>query len=137
MLAKELIVDATIQSFETVQNFVEECLELLDASMKTQMQVSIALEEIFINIVHYAYPGEVGKARVRVESFDDPPRVVVTISDKGMPYNPLEREDPDITLGVRERPIGGLGIFMTKKFMDEVYYDNVDGKNIFTMVKYL
>lgn len=90
-------------------------------------QIDLAVEEIFVNIAHYAYSGKGGEAEVSCILSDG----VITISftDKGKPFNPLEKEDPDITLSAEERKIGGLGIFLTKKFMDKVWYVYEDGRN--------
>ena len=89
--------------------------------------IDLAVEEIFVNIAHYAYSGRGGEAEVSCILSDG----VITISftDKGKPFNPLEKEDPDITLSAEERKIGGLGIFLTKKFMDKVWYVYEDGRN--------
>lgn len=137
MEAQELIVDATEEGFEAVQEFAEGCLEEFDIPLKLQMAINISLEEMFINIVHYAYPDGVGKASARFELLDNPRRLAITLKDSGIPYNPLAKEDPDIAASAEDRLIGGLGIFMTKKFMDEVSYSYEDGKNVFVMAKFL
>ena len=134
---KELTVAATVENIETVTNFVNEQLEALDCPMKAQMQIDIAIDELFGNIAHYAYNPEVGSATVRVEVIEDPLAVVITFIDKGVPYDPLAKADPDITLSVEERDIGGLGIFMVKKSMDEITYEYKDGQNILKIKKNL
>ena len=103
--------------------------------MKIQMQIDIAVEEIFVNIANYAYAPEIGTATVRVEVMGDPPSVDITFIDKGIPYDPLAKADPDVTLSAEERQIGGLGIFMVKKSMDDVKYAYLDGHNILTIKK--
>ena len=132
---KELNIAATVENIEVVTDFVNEQLEALDCPMKAQMQIDIAIDELFGNIAHYAYNPEVGDATVRVEVVEDPLAVVITFIDKGVPYDPLAKEDPDVTLSAEERAIGGLGIFITKKTMDSVTYSYEDGKNILTMIK--
>ena len=102
--------------------------------MKAQMQIDIAVEEIFVNIASYAYESGDGKAVISVSTTDDN-AVHITFTDMGIPYDPLAKEDPDITLSASERQIGGLGIFMTKKIMDEVKYEHRDGCNILKLVK--
>ncbi len=134
---KELTVAATIDNIETVTDFVNEELEALDCPMKTQMQIDIAIDELFSNIANYAYAPEVGEATVRVEPKDDALAVVVTFIDKGMPYNPLENEDPDTTLSIDKREVGGLGVYMVKKSMDDIKYEYKDGQNILSIVKRL
>lgn len=132
---KELTIDATIENVPAVTAFVDEQLEQLDCPMKTQIQVDVAIDELFGNIAHYAYNPEVGPATVRVEVTENPLAVVITFSDNGVPYDPLAKEDPDITLSAEEREIGGLGIYMVKKSMDDISYEYRDGKNILKIKK--
>lgn len=132
---KELKVDATTEKLDEVIAFVEGQLEQYDCPMKSMTQLSIAVEEIFVNIAHYAYRPEIGQATVRVQVEENPLTVVITFLDNGVPYDPLAKEDPDITLSAEEREIGGLGIFMVKKSMDAVTYEYKDGQNILTITK--
>ena len=134
---KELNIAATIENIEVVTDFVNEQLEALDCPMKAQVQIDVAIDELFGNIAHYAYNPEVGNATVRVEVLEDPLAVVITFIDKGVPYDPLAKADPDITLSAEERKIGGLGIFMVKKSMDEITYEYKDGQNILKIKKNL
>jgi anti-sigma regulatory factor (Ser/Thr protein kinase) len=103
--------------------------------MKAEIQIDVAVEEIFVNICKYAYHPDKGRTQVRVEVLDDPLCVKITFIDHGRPYDPLAKADPDVTLNAAERPIGGLGIFLVKKTMDAVEYDYKDGSNILTLVK--
>jgi len=132
---KELNVDAKIENIEIVTEFVNSELEKYDCPMKAQMQIDIAIDELFSNIAHYAYSPDVGPATVRFEVLEEPLSVIITFIDNGIPYNPLEKEDPDITLSVEEREIGGLGIFMVKKSMDEITYEFKNGQNILKVKK--
>ena len=134
---KELTVAATVENIETVTDFVNEQLEALDCPMKAQMQIDIAIDELFSNIAHYAYNPEIGKAPVRVEVAEDPLAVVITFIDNGVPYDPLAKADPDTTLSAEEREIGGLGIYMVKKSMDDITYEYRDGQNILAIKKNL
>ena len=134
---KELTIAATVENIETVTEFVNEQLEALDCPMKAQIQIDIASDELFGNIAHYAYNPDIGQATVRVEVVEDPLSVVITFIDNGVPYDPLVKEDPDITLSAEEREIGGLGIFMVKKTMDEITYEYKDGQNILKIKKKL
>ena len=95
---KELTIAATVENIETVTDFVNEQLEALDCPMKAQMQIDIAIDELFGNIAHYAYNPEIGQATVRVEVIEDPLAVTITFIDNGVPYDPLAKEDPDTTL---------------------------------------
>jgi len=105
--------------------------------MKAQMQIDVAIDELFGNIANYAYNPETGKATVRLEVEDDPLAVIITFIDNGKPFNPLEKADPDITLSAAERAIGGLGIFLVKKAMDMIDYKFQDGHNILMIKKRL
>ena len=132
---KELTLAATVENIETVTEFVNAQLELLDCPIKAQMQIDIAIDELFGNIAHYAYNPEVGNATVRVEVSEDPLAVIVTFIDNGIPYDPLRKDDPDITLSAEEREIGGLGIYLVKKSMDEISYEYKNGQNILKIKK--
>lgn len=134
--AQKLTLEATVENIETVTEFVNEKLELLDCPMKAQMQLDVAIDELFGNIAHYAYKPGTGFATVRVLALTKPTGVAITFIDSGKPYNPLERKDPDISLSASEREIGGLGIFMAKKLMDQTSYVYQDGQNRLTIVKY-
>ena len=134
---KEMEIDATLDNFEVVQAFVDEELERLECPMAIQIQIDIAVEEVFVNIAHYAYKPEIGKATIRVEIKEDPLSIVLTFMDNGIPYDPLAKEDPDVTLSPEERQIGGLGVYMVKESMDDVKYEYRNGQNILTISKNL
>ena len=134
---KELTVAATLENIAKVTDFVNEELEALACPLKAQMQINIAIDELFGNIARYAYAPEVGEATVKIETAKEPSVVVITFVDSGVPYNPLEKDDPDITLSAEERQIGGLGIYMVKKSMDHMSYEYKDGQNILTITKSL
>ena len=132
---KELTLDATIANIDVVTDFVNAELDALDCPIKAQTQIDVAIDELFSNIAHYAYDSEGGTATVRIESEKDPLCVAITFLDQGKPYNPLQKEDPDVSLAVEDRPIGGLGIFIVKKTMDAISYERRDGRNILTIKK--
>ena len=134
---KELTIAATIENIATVTEFVNEQLEALGCPMKAQIQIDVAIDELFGNIAHYAYNPDVGSATVQVEVMEEPLAVVVTFIDGGVPYDPLAAADPDITLSAEERQLGGLGIYMVKKTMDGITYEYKDGKNILSIKKKL
>jgi len=132
---KELTIAATVENIEAVTDFVNQQLEELACPMKAQMQINIAIDELFSNIAHYSYNPEIGQATVRVEVMENPLAVSITFIDNGVPFDPLSQEDPDLTLSAEERQIGGLGIFMVKKSMDEITYEYKDGQNILSIKK--
>lgn len=134
---KELTMNATIDNIQTVTDFVDAQLEALDCPIKAQMQIDIAIDELFSNIAYYAYNPDIGPATVRVEVQQEPLAVVISFIDHGVPYDPLTKKDPDTTLSAEERDIGGLGIYMVKKSMDAVTYEYKNGQNILTIKKHL
>ena len=134
---KSLVVDATDENLEKVLAFVDSQLEALDCPMKTQIQIDVAVEELFVNIAHYAYAPETGTATVRMRTQPEPKAAIITFLDRGIPYDPLAKPDPDVTLPAEKRQIGGLGIYMVKKSMDDMRYEYREGQNILTIVKHL
>ena len=134
-MTKSRIFPAKTEDLSDVLAFVEQTLEECDCSMKTQMAICVAIEEVFVNVAHYAYGQESGNVEFSV-SFDKQTRnVTFQMKDGGVPFDPLQKPDPDITLSAEQREIGGLGIFITKKTMDQVTYAYENGKNILTMIK--
>ena len=131
---KELTLAATIDNLPEAVSWLESLLEELDCPLKAQMQLSVAMDELFSNVSNYAYPDGAGDVTILMEKLD-PPAIQLTFIDRGIPYDPLKKEDPDITLSAQERQIGGLGIFMVKKTMDEIAYEYKDGQNFVTIRK--
>ena len=126
---------AKTESLNEVLSFVEKTLEGFECPMKIQMALTVAIEEVFVNVAHYAYPDGEGDASLYI-GFDDQSRTITfRMMDKGIPFDPLAKPDPDITLSAEEREIGGLGIFITKKTMDSLSYSYENGENVLTMIK--
>ena len=134
---KELTLNATVENIPAVTDFVNEQLEAHGCSMKVQIQIDVAIDELFSNIARYAYNPDIGPATVRVELTEEPLSVVVTLIDNGVPYDPLKNTDPDTSLSAEEREIGGLGVYMVKKSMDTVAYEYKDGQNVLRITKEL
>ena len=134
---KTLTMGAERENIPRVIDFVDRELDELGCSLKTKMQINIAIDELYSNIAAYAYNEESGEVTVVIEDESNPRAVSISFRDKGRPFNPLERKDPDVTLSARERKIGGLGIYMVKKSMDDVRYEYRDGENILTIRKTL
>lgn len=132
---KAITVPAALDQLDCVLDFLNSELAAYNCSAKLQTQVAIAVEEIFVNIAHYAYHPEIGEATVQCEVNGDPRQMTIQFLDGGKPYNPLEKEDPDISLSVEERDVGGLGVYLVKKTMDNLSYEYKDGKNILTIKK--
>lgn len=134
---KELTLEAKVANLQQVLDFVDENLKSMRCPMKILMQIDVAVEEIFVNVASYAYAPDTGSVTIRMDLQENPRAVVITFIDSGIPYNPLAKEDPDVSLSAEERSIGGLGIFMVKKTMDEVLYRRENGENILTIRKKL
>lgn len=131
----QMTLEAVPESLDRVLEFIDANLERSQFPAKVQVQINIAIEELFVNIARYAYRPYVGEVTIRVETEAAPSQVTIRFIDRGRPYNPLQKEDPDVTLSAEEREIGGLGIYMVKQSMDEIYYEYQDGKNILTLKK--
>ena len=126
---------AKTEALSDVLGFVDEMLQVFECPMKVQMAVCVAIEEVFVNVAHYAYGEGEGDMSLGI-GFDEESRAITfRMTDKGIPFDPLKKPDPDITLSAEDREIGGLGIFITKKTMDSVEYAYENGENILTMVK--
>lgn len=132
---KEIKLEADIGNIDIVTDFINTELEALGCPLRARMQIDVAIDELFGNIARYAYGPAKGDALVRFDTEEEPLCAVITFIDRGKPFDPLKRDDPDVTLGVEEREIGGLGIFVVKKTMDAVDYRYQDGMNILTIRK--
>jgi anti-sigma regulatory factor (Ser/Thr protein kinase) len=131
---KQITVEAKTENLSQVAAFIEEALEQASCGIKEQMQIAIAVEELFVNVALYAYKTS-GDVSVSIDISGDPPMCDITFKDSGTPYDPLVKPDPDVTLNAEERQIGGLGIYMVKKSMDDMRYEYKDGHNILTISK--
>ena len=126
---------ARIDALSDVLGFVDETLESYECPMKIQTAICVAIEEVFVNVAHYAYGEGEGDMSLGIGFDDNTREITFRMTDKGTPFDPLKKPDPDITLSAEEREIGGLGIFITKKTMDTVTYAYENGENILTMIK--
>lgn len=133
---REITVEASMDQIHTVTDFVNRKLTEHGCTERARIQLDVAIDEIFGNIARYAYGSETGSATVRVWVEEGSGIIHITFIDQGQPFNPLEKEMPDTTgLKPKERPIGGLGLFMIKRTMDRLTYDYQDGNNILTIEK--
>jgi len=129
--------EARLDRLQEVLAFVDGQLEAVDCPLRVQMQIDVAVEEIYVNIAHYAYAPATGPAVIRLSVTPSPGMFEITFIDEGVAFDPVAKADPDVTLPVEQRQIGGLGIYMVKKSMDEVLYAREDGKNVLTLRKRL
>ena len=136
-MAELKLDEARVDRLDEVLAFVDGVLEQLDCPLKAQMQLDVAVAELFVNIASYAYAPGTGPAALRVDVEEEGRVVAVTFVDQGVPYDPLAKPDPDITLSAEERQPGGLGIFMVKRSMDDMAYRREDDSNVLTIRKRL
>jgi sigma-B regulation protein RsbU (phosphoserine phosphatase) len=129
---KELKVEARVENLDKVMDFINAELEKLEYPPELQNEIGIAVEEIFVNIVNYAYTPASGNVAVFISTKD---ALVIRFEDTGKPYNPLEQADPDFTKDPSLRDIGGLGVFLVKKIMDTVGYSRINNRNILVITK--
>lgn len=134
---QKLKVAATKENLEVVTAFLDQVLDMSDCPLKTRLQIDLALEEMYINIANYAYAPGTGDMELQAGFNDEGNEVILILKDQGIPYDPLAKADPDVSLPADKRKIGGLGIFLVKKTMDSMAYVRQDGSNILTMTKKL
>lgn len=128
-----ITVQAELEQLATVTEYVNELLRAEDCPKRKILLVDVAIDEIFCNISRYGYGDEKGPITVCVDTESSPGSVTLSFRDRGIPFNPLLRRDPDVTLPLEKRPIGGLGIYILKKTMDDVSYEYRDGQNVLTI----
>ncbi|MCD7975755.1 MAG: ATP-binding protein [Tannerellaceae bacterium] len=124
---------AELSSFE---EFLQKVCSSWGINEKTAMELHLAVEEAVVNVIQYAYPGKAGQP-VDLKVQYDSGKIIFTLTDEGACFDPTCQEDPDVTLGAEERPVGGLGIFLARKLMSEIYYERTGDKNVLTMIKEL
>ena len=124
---------ADLSSLERLQTFIEEWGSREGLSSETKNQINLLLEEIIVNIINYAYKDPSGQV-FSIDIKTTPKEILFCISDSGIPFNPLDAEDPDLCSGVEDRPVGGLGIFFVKQFTTHAAYERRDNKNYLTLI---
>jgi serine phosphatase RsbU (regulator of sigma subunit)/anti-sigma regulatory factor (Ser/Thr protein kinase) len=129
---KKLDINASLENLNKVLEFISEELDKRECPEDIQEKIEVAVEEIFVNIVNYAYTPDSGNAAIFINVTDT---IVIRFEDTGKPYNPLDNKEPDLNKPLLERDIGGLGVFLVKKLMDNVEYSRVDNKNVLIMTK--
>lgn len=132
-----IIIDAVDEAVDTVKRFILDKLAAFGCEKRPMMQIRLAVEEIFVNIISYAYRPDIGKAEVLCEVMENPLAVTIQFMDSGKPFDPLAYDkvnSPEETFVERE---GGLGIYLVKSTMDSVDYEYKDGKNILIIKKNL
>lgn len=126
------IRDKAADIIETIMNAPE-----MTKDEALQFKIRLSVEEAVVNVCNYAYQGGIGWMEVATNLSPDGLSLSIEMRDAGIPFNPLDKDDPDVTLDADEREIGGLGIFLCKQLMDDISYRYEDGCNILTMTKVL
>jgi serine/threonine-protein kinase RsbW len=124
---------AKLENLERLIEFVSDCANAQGIDRKRIIEIEISTEEVLVNIFNYSYQGAGGDVEVVCKS-DDNDKFMIEIEDSGIPFNMLALKEPDIGLDISERKIGGLGILLIKKMMDDVQYRHEEGKNMLTLV---
>jgi len=130
---KALQIEAKVDNLQLVLGFLEEYLEGMNCPMGTIMQLQVALEELFTNICFYAYEPLSGDVLLLLDNHDS--LLKIYLADRGIPFDPTAKQDPDITLNAAQRPVGGLGIYMVKQIVDKMEYLRIADKNILCLTK--
>ena len=131
----ELTLKAALENIPEATAFIDEQLALAGCPVKTQYQIDIAMDEIFGNIARYAYAPDTGDATIRFDFDAETRTACITFLDRGVPFDPLKKEAPDVSAPAEERGIGGLGIYLVRKTMDRVEYRHENGMNILSVQK--
>lgn len=133
-MASTLHIKNELGQLALVYSFIEQETSCTGLDESVRKQIKLALEEAVTNVILYAYPDRKDQD-IRIDLNCSGGMLKIEITDTGLPFNPLERETPDLTLSVEERPVGGLGIFLVTQLMDDVRYRRLAGKNVLTMIK--
>ncbi len=124
------IFNADVNELTGVIDYLDDTIKVLNPGFRQTKKLELALEECFVNIVSYAYPNGEGQVQIDIDIDEAKKTVSVTLTDDGIPFDPLSEKDPDVTLPAAKRKVGGLGIFLVKKNTDEQHYEYRDSKNI-------
>lgn len=129
-------VKAQMENLELLMDFFRTFAKQSDFSSEQLMKIELAFEEVVVNVINYAYPQDDVRDVEVIWEKSDKDRLRVTVIDDGIPFDPLEKEDPDVYATLEERQIGGLGVFLAKQMMDEIRYIRKDNKNILVLTKH-
>jgi serine/threonine-protein kinase RsbW len=134
--AKELRIAANLKAIDRVRDFLKEAIADLPFDEADRLKIELALHEICVNIVRYAYPrGRKGEMAVRIWRDDN--SLIIEVRDKGIPFNPVRKKNPDLMVKLRRGVPGGLGVYFFKTLMDGLSYRRAGGQNILTVRKAL
>lgn len=133
MVSQSIRLINDVSDVTKMSEWIDLLAEEVGLSMEKTFQLNLAMEEAVVNVMNYAYPGQKNMPiDIEVETLDD--RLCIVIDDTGVPFDPTQQEEPDLTLSAEERPIGGLGIMLVRQFMQEISYEYKDGHNRLTLI---
>ena len=135
-MVRKIILHNDVSETPLIAEFMDDIMNVMSIDVPLSTRINLALEEAVVNVMNYAYPeGEVGE--IRLEAFAENGGLRFVIADKGCPFDPTASEEPDVTAGIDDRAIGGLGIFLVRHIMDNIHYERVGGQNVLTLWKKL
>ena len=133
----QIELESKLESLDTLNDFVHQIIQNSPCTEQQQIQIDLVVEELFVNIVNYAYPDSMGMVQVECKLSGDAGQVIIQFKDQGIEFNPLAAKEIDVHDRFERRPVGGLGIYLAKKYTNSIEYERADGSNVLTIMKNL
>ena len=133
----QIELESKLESLDTLNDFVHQIIQNSPCTEQQQIQIDLVVEELFVNIVNYAYPDSMGMVQVECKLSGDSGQVIIQFKDQGIEFNPLAKKEIDVHDRFERRPVGGLGIYLAKKYTNSIEYERADGSNVLTIMKNL
>ena len=133
----QIELESKLESLDTLNDFVHQIIQNSPCTEQQQIQIDLVVEELFVNIVNYAYPESMDKVQVECKLSGDAGQVIIQFKDQGIEFNPLAKKEIDVHDRFERRPVGGLGIYLAKKYTNSIEYERTDGSNVLTIMKNL
>ena len=133
----QIELESKLESLDTLNDFVHQIIQNSPCTEQQQIQIDLVVEELFVNIVNYAYPESMGMVQVECKLSGDAGQVIIQFKDQGIEFNPLAQKEIDVHDRFERRPVGGLGIYLAKKYTNSIEYERTDGSNVLTIMKNL
>lgn len=133
----QIELESKLESLDTLNDFVHQIIQNSPCTEQQQIQIDLVVEELFVNIVNYAYPDSMGMVQVECKLSGDAGQVIIQFKDQGIEFNPLAKKEIDVHDRFERRPVGGLGIYLAKKYTNSIEYERADGSNVLTIMKNL
>jgi len=131
--ASSITLEASLKNLEMMNNFLHKWAKKASLSTHSENELLLAVEEVYANIVKYAYPESLGKVTIHCRTDED--SLILKIKDEGIPFDPLQLTEPHLISCLKERKVGGLGVFLMRRFVDNVKYEKEGKYNVLTLVK--